>query len=1007
METFSEHINPVAGPAVPTKPRKLTLTKYTIYTTNQRMYIVGSNNRETMFRIMEIDLTSPDKLSIIEENVFFTRIEIMDVLAGLEESSEGGLNKKLTGVGLLGFIRFTENYYLNVITKCSIIGILGGHHLFHIDGTQLVPVCAAYKSPDKSSEEARYLNTFQNLDLTKTFYYSHTYDMTNTLQVNFFRNKKQAMNLSDGNFARNFEYNEKFVWNASLLNPVIQVFDRVYDWFQPIIHGFVDQAKISIFDEQIYITLIARRSHHFAGARFLKRGVNDQGNVANEVETEQIVSDMLTTSFHDAKGGFYNNPRYTSFVQHRGSIPLCWSQENTNIKLAKPPIEINIVDPFYVSAALHFDDLLRRYGSPIMILNLIKQREKTPRETKLLKEFENCITYLNKFLPQGHKLQYTAWDMSRASKAHGQDVIEWLEAYAENTLNVTGIFHNGPTLLSTELQQGICRTNCIDCLDRTNAAQFVIGKKALGHQLFALGVIDKKELVYDSDVVDILTEMFHDHGDTIALQYGGSHLVNTMETYRKINQWSSHSRDMIESIKRFYSNSFVDQQRQEAINLFLGNYVWEKGIPMLWDLNTDYYLHNDFVGANIDWKPSYTHWYTDDNLYDFKGNLIEEYEIRYSTEDIKLKELLIPKVNPYAGCFDNYWNECYKPRELTSLKNVFEFSMNSTLQYGSEWKDEVVPEKEEHSKKILKSISPFQSRKPQLVAMKTKNRLLREETQQENSPEQDFSFEFGKAQSLFLFARCHTLYQLVDQTSRAWCEDLVRDGKVTVIEFTENKPTSVGAYLTNRSHNSSTGNTDFGRENIRLDDNYYDETATKELERHSLNNEGALPTQVDKTNELERLSVNNQEALPTKLDKTKDIELYSSFDQNPQVEQRNLDIYTGAYSLTKQVPFVGFHDDTRNGSGEWLERSKTVADNFANSNSDAVVKEQDMKCYHTTIDLSQKIAVPRHPDGTNIISPGAFPLDEDGSSSFISFSEIALLTSTPKKAGVGLLPVQG
>lgn len=51
--------------------------------------------------------------------------------------------------------------------------------------------------------------------------------------------------------------------------------------------------------------------------------------------------------------------------------------------------------------------------------------------------------------------------------------------------------------------------------------------------------------------------MHHDLGDTIALQYGGSHLVNTMETYRKIGQWTSHSRDMIENMKRYYANSFI------------------------------------------------------------------------------------------------------------------------------------------------------------------------------------------------------------------------------------------------------------------------------------------------------------------------------------------------------------------------------------------------------------------------------------------------------------------
>jgi len=64
------------------------------------------------------------------------------------------------------------------------------------------------------------------------------------------------------------------------------------------------------------------------------------------------------------------------------------------------------------------------------------------------------------------------------------------------------------------LQNGICRTNCVDCLDRTNAAQFVFGKRALGHQLYALGVVDSPDLSFDSDAVNMLTEMYHDHGDS-------------------------------------------------------------------------------------------------------------------------------------------------------------------------------------------------------------------------------------------------------------------------------------------------------------------------------------------------------------------------------------------------------------------------------------------------------------------------------------------------------------
>jgi hypothetical protein len=67
------------------------------------------------------------------------------------------------------------------------------------------------------------------------------------------------------------------------------------------------------------------------------------------------------------------------------------------------------------------------------------------------------------------------------------------------------------------VQTGLCRTNCVDCLDRTNAAQFVFGKRALGHQLYALGVVDSPNLAFDSDAVNMLTEMYHDHGDSAHL----------------------------------------------------------------------------------------------------------------------------------------------------------------------------------------------------------------------------------------------------------------------------------------------------------------------------------------------------------------------------------------------------------------------------------------------------------------------------------------------------------
>lgn len=77
---------------------------------------------------------------------------------------------------------------------------------------------------------------------------------------------------------------------------------------------------------------------------------------------------------------------------------------------------VNVVDPFFSAAARHFDSLLRNYGGPIIVLNLIKAKEAVPREMKLLAEFTQCIGYLNQFLPEGKKLIYIPWDMSRATK---------------------------------------------------------------------------------------------------------------------------------------------------------------------------------------------------------------------------------------------------------------------------------------------------------------------------------------------------------------------------------------------------------------------------------------------------------------------------------------------------------------------------------------------------------------------------------------------------------------
>lgn len=655
------------------EPKAHRMHRFVLYETNARYWITGADITDKHFKILKIDRTAPPgQVSIFEDDIIYSENEKNQLLKTIDEGNRatGGLRVKCSFWGLLGFIRFTESYYMLIITKRQQVAMIGGHYVYQVEGTDLVPLTTGSSSRfarDRNPEEARFLGILNNLDLSRSFYFSYSYDITRTLQYNIIRQREM---INNGITQPDADVNDMFAWNWHLLRPAIDVLKRPFDWCLAITHGFIDQAALDIFGRSVYITIIGRRSRFFAGARFLKRGANDLGYVANDVETEQIVSEMLTTSFHAPGPRLFSNPTYTSYVHHRGSIPLYWTQDNSGVT-PKPDIDLNLLDPFYQPAALHFDNLFERYGCPVYVLNLIKARERTPRESKLLAEFQNAIEYLNQFLPEDKRITYKAFDMSRASKTRGGDVIGSLEIIAEEIVKTTGFFQNGEVdQEQTQVQNGVARTNCIDCLDRTNAAQFVIGKRAFGHQLRALGVISTNNVDYDTDAVNIFTHMFHDHGDTIAVQYGGSHLVNTMATYRKINHWQSHSRDMVESFKRYYHNSFLDSQRQEAYNLFLGNYIWAQGQPMLWDLVTDYYLHHSDPRAWLQRnRRNYIHWFTPEFLESKRlpPKLTSESEAGPNTSGI--------------DHLDDYWLEYYRPLAISSFLKVFSYRMNSTNRY--------------------------------------------------------------------------------------------------------------------------------------------------------------------------------------------------------------------------------------------------------------------------------------------------------------------------------------
>jgi len=62
-----------------------------------------------------------------------------------------------------------------------------------------------------------------------------------------------------------------------------------------------------------------------------------------------------------------------------------------------------------------------------------------------------------------------------------------------NNNNLTNIFYNNDILNYEKIQLGTFRTNCIDCLDRTNEVQSVFARNILHRMLIKLNLSEEEE----------------------------------------------------------------------------------------------------------------------------------------------------------------------------------------------------------------------------------------------------------------------------------------------------------------------------------------------------------------------------------------------------------------------------------------------------------------------------------------------------------------------------------
>jgi hypothetical protein len=604
------------------------------------VYLVATNSQQRQYRFLKLGKDNERLESYLDPNVY-TKPEIDGLLSCLKAG--GKIISSGRAKAILGFVRFTQGYYVVLVTRRRLVARIGSHRVYEARGTTTVSLCELEQQSffSRRRDDDIYREQFCTFDTSQYFYYSHTYDLTNTLQTNMTTPAR-----TDGAVI----LRAKFLWNEHLLKPtnmclregvappaeraageggassghherppahelLRSVLNEWAGWVVRAIRGCVAQFPLECSTGSILLTLIGRTSKNFAGARYLRRGVNDDGNVANYVEVEQIVCDTTSLVESDTKGLF------SSYVQVRGSVPVHW--HHPMVQRPKPPIKLGLCDPKYPATQKHFAEIVEDLGVPVIVVNLLKSHEKKTREGVLTTEYvkalrticrgissqlrsacEGDMSKKNPEITEGDPLTdknressidpgaKTLTDAKRSAvedeEAEDTDAEEdssaspiryvafdlrnsadrawnYMTCIAERECDHVDMF--ACTTKAARLQHGVVRSNCVDCIDRTNMAQFFFGLHALGKQLQYLGKIySNVDLSQSPTVYNLMLHMYLLLGDSIAIQYGGSAQVGAGLLHRGL-AW-----DKIMGIKRLYNNIVVDKDKQTVTNLFLGLY---------------------------------------------------------------------------------------------------------------------------------------------------------------------------------------------------------------------------------------------------------------------------------------------------------------------------------------------------------------------------------------------------------------------------------------------------
>ena len=291
----------------------------------------------------------------------------------------------------------------------------------------------------------------------------------------------------------------------------------------------------------------------FLGARYHCRGIDSNGNVANFVETEQII--------------FTPDGRCASFLQIRGSIPFYWKQ-NVRIKY-KPELEIVKDAPSQESFKIHQSYNLKRYKR-VAIANLVDSHGGEGQLSAIFRKLSDDEA------SKANLWKYVEFDFHLECRKMAYENISKLVGMLARELDEFGYFEGDLSKGQVVKQQnGIVRTNCMDCLDRTNVVQSVLARRALLQQLKdfdILGSAAKSSSEFGPVLEGVFRNVWADNADAISTQYSGTGALKTDFTRTGKRTPMGALQDGVNSALRYYFGNFSDGRRQDSLDLLFGAY---------------------------------------------------------------------------------------------------------------------------------------------------------------------------------------------------------------------------------------------------------------------------------------------------------------------------------------------------------------------------------------------------------------------------------------------------